>query len=119
MNLKDQILNAAGRLKTERVEVPEWADAHGRPAVIVIREMGGKARCQWYADHEHADTGTFRATLLSYCVHDPETGAKLFELSDVPALSDGSHEVLDRLYDIAAKLNGLGLKAEAAVAKNS
>jgi hypothetical protein len=61
---------------------------------------------------------TFRASLIVFSMHDLD-GQKVFDVADIPAVAAKSFAVQDRLYEIAAKVNGIGMKAEDDAAKNS
>lgn len=102
----DEILKAED-LKTERVEVPEWGGD------VIVRELKGKARDEFEASQyvKKGDKLEFtnenaRAKLVVRSLVD-EDGKLLFTPNQASFLGDKSGAVLDRLYDVAAKLSGL------------
>lgn len=116
---KDQILEASD-LKTETVEVPEWSGS------VIVRTMTGTDRDAFEASliTRNAD-GTrqpemtnMRAKLVAMTVVD-EAGNRLFAASDVAVIALKSAAALERVFDVAQRLNGLGAAAEVDAAKNS
>lgn len=103
MSLKDNILKASDG-KSESVIVPEWGET------VTLRNMSGTERDSWelvaFKDGKVAPEA-FRAKMLVRCIVD-DTGARVFTDDDAAALSGKSALVLSRLYDVAAKLNGIG-----------
>lgn len=55
-------------------------------------------------DAEKIDLGRFQALAIVHCVHDPETGEKVFEAADVDAILELPAGSLDALSDCAIKL---------------
>lgn len=111
---------AADDRPMERVETPEWADA-GVPAVWV-RTMSGVERDAFEAElfaggGEKPSMANYRARLLVRCMAD-EQGNRLFDDDDAPAVGRKSAKVLDRLIDVARRLNGVTKADEAASVKN-
>lgn len=121
MALRDLILGAAD-LKPVAEVVPEWG------ATVYVRPMSSTERdafdIEQYAalDALRAMGGKylpgFRARLLVRTLCD-EAGAALFTPADIPALDAKSAAVLDRLYVVAQRVNGLGAKEIAALAGES
>jgi hypothetical protein len=113
MSLRDQILSASDA-PTTAVQVTEWA------TTIHLRTMSGTDRESWevsaFKDGK-ADMTHFRAKLLARCIVD-DKGARVFTDDDIPALSAKSGPVLVRLYDTAAKMNGLTKADVAELTKN-
>lgn len=107
---KDQIL-AANDLTSETVDVPEW----GEGAQVMMRTMTAGERDEFESglivkDGKGGTTQNlknFRAKLVSICAVD-ETGARLFGDSDVETLAKKSSKVVNRLAEVAQKLNGIG-----------
>lgn len=116
---KDQILEASD-LTTESVEVPAWGGS------VNVRSMSGADRDSFEASMmKVAEDGTrtpdmtnMRAKLVALTVVD-EAGNRLFEVSDIDRLALKSAAALEIVFDVAQRLNGLGVKAEAAAEKNS
>jgi len=105
MSIKEQII-AARDVKVQPVDVPEWGVA------LHVRVMSGKARDRY----EHAvmdrrkdgtvDVSGLRALLIALTACD-EAGVAVFAEADVPAIEEKSAEVLQRIFEASAKLNGL------------
>lgn len=121
MELRDLILSAAD-LKPVAEVVPEWG------VTVYVRPMSASDRDAWDIEqYEAMDAvrsrggkylGQFRSRLLVRCLCD-ENGAALFTPADIPALDAKSAAVLDRLYVVAQRVNGLGAKEVAALAGES
>lgn len=104
---KDQML-AADDIKSERVGVPEWGGD------VMVRGLTGRQRDAWEASMSVRrgktvvpDMRDFRARLVVLCVVD-ETGTLVFHDGDIDALAGKSGAALDRLYEVAARLSGIG-----------
>ena len=98
---RDQIL-AATALRSEDVEIPDWAGA------VRVREMTAGEH-EAYARSLLGPDGTldltsYQAKLLTQTVCD-ETGALLFAPGDVVTLQALPAAALGRLWDVAARLN--------------
>lgn len=113
MSLRDQILGATDAPATA-IEVTEWG------TTVYLRTMTGTDREAWemsaFKDGK-AVMEQFRAKLLARCIVDNK-GERVFSDADIPALSAKSGAVLSRLYDTAAKLNGLTKADVAELTKN-
>ena len=121
---RDAILKASA-LKTEEVRVPEWIDAATGADVVLVRELRGRERDEWEASltvqrggQLVPDTANLRAKLAARTIVDPE-GEPLFTQQDVAALGELSAAALDRVFDAASRLSGLGGGAVEEAAKNS
>lgn len=112
MLTKAQILGAID-LPSETVNVPEWGGA------IVVRTMTGTERDTFEQDlADDKDNPIFRARMLVRCLTD-ENGAPLFTDDDVDALSAKSCKALERVYNVARRLNGIGNDQAEALRGNS
>ena len=102
-------------LKREPVEVPEWG---GR---VFVRTMTGAERDAWEAQvfkgDGEVDRKNFRARLLVRTIVG-ETGDRIFADNQADALGRKSFAVLDRLFRVAQRLNGIGADAEDELEKN-
>jgi hypothetical protein len=103
---RDQILNHDD-LQRERVEVPEWSGE------VYVRTMTGSERdayeMRMVADRESggvAGIHDIRATLAALTVCS-EDGAPIFSLADIEALGRKSCAALDRVCEVAQRLNRL------------
>ncbi len=106
---------AAAQLKTEAVPVPELGGD------VLISEISGLARDVYYSK-EQADGQrplSLRQADLIVAAAVDETGAPLFDDSDIPQLRAMKAEILDRLAGAAARINGLLKSAKDDAAKNS
>lgn len=116
---KDQILEASD-LKTEPVDVPEWNGS------VNVRTMTGADRDAFEASLVTVDASgkvsqnldNMRVKLLVVTVVD-DNGNRLFDEGDIAMLGRKSTAAIERVYAAAARLNGIGAKAEADAAKNS
>ena len=106
MPLKDQILHAEDR-PSKPVEVPEWG------CNVVVRTMSGAERDSWevsvVSSDRQVNRQNIRAKLLVRTLYD-DAGARVFTDDDADQLGEKSGDVLERLYDVAAKLNGIRKK---------
>lgn len=109
---KEKILSAQDS-SLEKVDVLEWG-GH-----VFIRTMSGTERDQFENESYNVTPAgpgkkptvtmnreNFRARLLVRCVAD-ESGQSLFTRKDIEALGKKSAKALDRLYDVAQRVNGL------------
>lgn len=112
--LRGKIL-AAGDIDHEDHDVPEWDGVKVR-----IRGLTGTQRDSFEAKGVAMRRGgqdielrmqNFRSRLLVKCLYDPDTDKRIFEESDVPKLGSKAGKVLDRLFDIAQRLSGMGQEA--------
>jgi hypothetical protein len=110
---KNTILNADD-LPGEVVNVPEWGGS------IKVRSMTAKEREDFSAGLRDKDgnvvTASWKARLVALTVVD-ENGARIFADADADALAGKSALVIERLSEVALRLNGLGTE-QAAIAKN-
>lgn len=118
-----QILEADDA-KVEAVDVPEWGGK------VLVRGLTGIERDAYEAGIQqirpkpdgsreiHFNRDNARAKLLVKCIVDEE-GNRLFKDTDAPALGKKNGAVIDRLYDVAAELSGMGDTAEKEIEGNS
>ena len=99
---RDQILGASDR-ETQDVEVPEWG------GTVRVATMSAGARDAFDAsltDSEgNQETTNFRAKLVAATVVD-EDGERVFGSEDIDALAGHGARAIDRVFDVAARLNG-------------
>jgi len=104
---RDLIMKAVD-LPHEDVEIPEWG------GTVRVRTMTGSERDAW-EQGLFDDKGKIRrakdirASFLVLCLIDGE-GNRIFKDADIPLLGKKSSLVLDRLFTVAQRLNGLGKK---------
>lgn len=117
---RDQILGADD-LQRELVPVPEWGGE------VYVRVMTGEEK-EWWEASLFNDDGeqnsikenikNMRAKLAVASVCD-EQGTSLFCLADMLLLSKKSSTALDRVYDVAKRLNKISKEEEETLLKNS
>ena len=112
---KEQILNSQDLTK-EKIEVPEWG------GVIFVRTMTGAERDSFEQgivnDDRTANLSNIRAKLCALTVVDEE-GKRIFTDDDVKGIGEKSSLVLDRVFQVAQKLNGISSADVEDLAKNS
>lgn len=116
---KEQIL-AASDLKTASVDVPEWGGE------VMVRMMSGTDRDEWEASLVTvAEDGTRKPNMTNLRVKlvaltlVGEDGQRMFSVDEIGHLAGKSAAALNRVFEAAQKLNGLGANAEADAVKNS
>lgn len=115
---KQQILSSKD-LKTERVAVPEWGGD------VIVRQITAADRDR-FESSIHVGEGAarktnsenLRARLCALCLVD-ENNERLFTDAEAAELGRKNAEVLDRLFDIAQRLNGMSKKEVDAAKKDS
>ncbi len=104
MLTKDQILNVDDR-KYEKVEVPEWG------GFVFVSVMSGWERDKYEMDmfnrSKDGESPNIRGSLCALCIVDTE-GSRLFSHGEMGELANKSGRALDRVFDVAQKLNGMG-----------
>lgn len=118
MTLTREAVLAANDLKTEPVAVPEWGGQ------INVRSLTGAERDDYEqglvrsrGPDPDANLKNVRAQLIVAAAVD-DAGQKLFEAEDVEALGRKSARALNRVWEAASRLNGIGDDAVAELAKN-
>ena len=100
---RDQIL-AAPALRSEDVEIPEWG------GVVRVREMTAGEKDAYdmllVDDQQQLVMKNYRARLVAATACD-EAGVRLFGVGDVEALGNLGASAMDRLFEVAARLNHL------------
>lgn len=119
---RDQILKHKD-LKTEVVNVPEWGGD------VIVSTMTGHARDAWEfevvaarkkaeRDNKPFVMSNLRASLVARVLVD-EDGQRIFSDADIEALGKKSGSALDRIYEVATKLNHLTKSDQEELTKNS
>ena len=103
---RDAILSAPDAI-IHKVAVPEWGGE------VCVKVFDGLARDKVDAflstrmkDGKLVDTAGLRALVVSLSLCD-ESGACLFAQEEIPLLSKRSGVVLDRVFQVASRVNGL------------
>lgn len=106
-------------LPRERVDCPEWGGC------VWIRTMTSAERDSWEAARLERkgrrmapSLDNLRASLVVYCCVDEE-GKRIFADDDAEALGGKSAKVLDRLFAVAQRINGVGDEDLESLVKNS
>lgn len=98
---------------TKTVKVPEWGGE------VNVRTMTGTERDKFEAMFQDEGwTDNFRSKLLAMCIVDGK-GDRLFSDKEASELGKKSATPIGRVYEVARKLNGIGVDAEAELEKNS
>jgi hypothetical protein len=115
---KAQIL-AASDLKTEIVEVPEWGGS------VTVRTMTAAERDTFEAGlvkgdgkARKTDFTNFRAKLVALTAVDP-SGTRLFTDAEADQLGQKGAAPMQRLFEVAQRLNGLSQADVDDLTKNS
>lgn len=114
---RDAIL-AVQDIQTEAVEVPEWG------GTVYVRGMTGSERdafeesvTQGRGRNQRVTLENFRAKLLVRTLVN-EAGERLFGDDEVEALGRKSAAAVQRVFDVAARLSGLGTRDIEELTKN-
>ena len=105
-----QILDAVD-LNTEDVTVPEWGGD------VTVSELSAAALME-LTDALKGAQSSFRERFVAACVLDPETGDRMFTDADVVALGGKSRKALERVWNVAVKLNAFSDEAVEESVKN-
>jgi hypothetical protein len=108
---KSQIL-AARDHQVEKVDVPEWG------GFVFVRVMTAGERDQFERKFTQDRYGNIRAYVAAATVCDDE-GNLLFEKADIDVLATKSGAAVDRLFDVALRINKLRKKDIDELEKNS
>lgn len=118
------LILAADDLPREVVAVPEWGgvkvEVRGMTAADRDRYIGLlRAQIAGGGGETVRVEGELRDLILSVALHDPATGARLFDAETVGRLAAKNWKPLDRLMKAALALNGDTAEAQADAEKNS
>jgi hypothetical protein len=110
---RDAILACNDR-KSVAVEIPEWG------GTVYVRVMSGADRDQFDAlvTKDGVTRSEITSLLARLCIAD-EAGAPLFRDEDIAVLAQKSAAVLDRIFDVATKLNATSGEAIDEMGKDS
>lgn len=106
---------AANDSPREEVDCPEWG------GTVFVRTLSAAERDRWEIRCEDLKTkgllSNVRASLLVLTLCDAD-GKLLFTENDAVELGKKSAAVVDRLFDVARRLNGIGQEQVEAAKKN-
>ncbi len=109
---KDQILNA-NDLETETVSVPQWGGD------VIVSSMSGYSKDKLELAFTSKSTiENVRARIVALCLVDEE-GKLLFSEADIVKLGKKSAKALDKVFNVAQRLNAIGDQEVEKLAKNS
>jgi hypothetical protein len=117
---KSQILQAVD-IKTSEVAVPEWGGD------VLVREFSGADRDAFESSmvrinaegQRETDLSNMRAKLVAMCLVDHETGERMFSDAELALLGKKSAAALQRVFEVAQRLNGLSADDVKDAEKNS
>jgi hypothetical protein len=111
---RNQILDCVD-IESEVVKVPEWNDE------VIVKGLTLAEKDEWtdsiLVDGKASMTGA-TAKLCALCMCD-ESGNPLFSKIDIPALQAKSAAALDRVFQVAQRLSGIGQEDIEETVKNS
>ena len=110
---KEQILNSSDS-SFEDVEVTEWG------GTVRVQTMSGFARDRFESsiiNNGKFTSDNIRAKLVAACLID-ENGKLMFSEKEVVALGNKSCKALDKVFEVAQRLNGIGDSEVEQLAKN-
>ncbi len=110
MNLRDSILDK-NDLPREAVAIPEWGET------VHVRTMSARERDAFETDHAKVGAANLRARLAVFTVCH-EAGELVFDAADADALGAKSCAALDRIAQVALKLNKITSSDVDALEKN-
>lgn len=110
MDLKAKIL-AASDLPQEAVAVSEW------DCTVHIRTLTAAQRDKFEEMCSVNRYGNVRARLVALCMVD-DGGQRIFADKEIDALGDKSGRVLDRLFEVASRMNGFSAADAEELEKN-
>ena len=106
-------------LKSEIVLIPEWGDS---VRVWMLTGADRDAYEQLLIEQRGPDVGTnvknIRARLAAFCVRD-DNNERLFLDAEIDALGKKNAKALDRIYEVAYRLNAFGRREVEELAGNS
>lgn len=116
---REAILKAKD-LKTEKVEVPEWG------GTVIVSTITGEARDRMessiWAERRDANDVTnvrnLRAKIVAACAVDEKGNLLFANDGDVEKLGKKNGKALDRVFEVARRLNGIGAQDIAEMEKN-
>jgi hypothetical protein len=115
---KEQILQASD-IQLKEVDVPEWGGS------VYVKGMTGTERDKFESSiiemrgsQQRVNMIDVRAKLACYTICD-ESGKRLFTDNEVKELAKKSASALQRVFDVAQKLSGIGADDVDSLLKNS
>lgn len=112
-DLKTSLLGLRATVPSEMVTVPGVGE-------VEIRGLTAAGRDEWEQRIVSARGKTvrnIRASLVALCVY--ADGKPVFTSGDIEAIGELPAQIVDRLYDVASRLSGLGAKDQEELEGNS
>lgn len=112
---KQQILESKDIL-TETVKVPEWGGE------VLVRGITLAEKDDWtdsIMSDGKADIKGASAKLCVLCMRNEDDDSLIFGMDDVPALQEKSAAAMDRIFQVAQRLSGIGQEDIEETVKNS
>ena len=100
---RESILSASDTPKLEAIDVAEWGGK------VYIKVMSGSERDRWEIDATHSIRSknlNIRAILCVLTVCDKD-GKRIFKDDDAQALGEKSSIILDKVFQVARRVNKL------------
>lgn len=115
---RDAILGASD-IQSEDVHVPEWGGTvRVRGLTAAQRDAFEAASVTGNGKRRDVNLANIRARLVALSIVD-ENGGRVFNPGDVAALGEKSAGALDRVFNVASRLSGIGDADIEELAKNS
>lgn len=111
--IKDKLLGLKSKVPSETVSIPGVGE-------VEVRGLTAAGRDEWEQRIYQSKGKTVRnvrASLVALCLFDD--GKPLFGSGDIELLGELPAQVIDGLYDVAARLSGLGSQDKDTIEKNS
>ncbi len=106
------ILKLTPQFPREEVQVPEWGGS------VWVRTLSAAERDKLEAEWERTKRVNFRARLALYTLCD-QNGVALMQEQDLHTLGNQASSALNRITEVAFRLNGFTKADEADLEKNS
>lgn len=113
--LSKELILQANDVQIEKVPVAEWGGD------VFVKTITAKEQDAWsadVADQKKDNRANFQASFLVMCICD-EAGDLLFTKEDADALGDKSAGALNKVFNVASRLNGLSVGDVKELEKNS
>lgn len=115
---KEQILGAKD-IRIEKVSVPEWGgDVYVKGMTGTERDKFEASIVEMRGSQQKLNMVNVRAKLACYCLCD-EKGERLFTDAEMGELAKKSASALQRIFDTAQRLSGIGDADVESLVKNS
>ena len=91
-------------LKKEKISIPEWGGD------VFVSQMTGESRDEWESfliESKTKQSKNFRACLVVSTLVD-DKGERIFQFSDIQEVGKLSFSSLDKICEVAQRINGIG-----------